>query len=299
MALTTTGNAITPGLVVETRRSIWQLGDVHVFDGGPGGTSDPDGSATPFLRQGVFIPVAGPAATLPPMKGVVAAGHPLTAEAGAKALRAGGNAFDAAVTAVLASFAAESPLTGLGAGGFMLAHVEGQGDHLLDFFVEAGGRGLDPVERRADLVALEVLFDDVPQVFNVGPASCGVPGTAAGLWEAARRWCTMPFGELIAAGGRARAGGGARHAGARLRVQDTRADPDALSGDRGRCTRQRAGLLTRRRPVPLPRSRRRARAAGGRGAGLAVRRRDGAADLRLGHRARRACCRRTTSRPTR
>src|ERR687892_1802453 len=130
------------------------------------------------------------------MKGVVAAGHPLTAEAGAKALRAGGNAFDAAVSAVLASFATESPLTGLGAGGFLLAHVEGEGDHLLDFFVEAGGRGVDR-DGRTDLVAVEVLFEDVPQVFNVGPASCGVPGTAAGLWEAARRWCSMPFADLI------------------------------------------------------------------------------------------------------
>jgi gamma-glutamyltranspeptidase/glutathione hydrolase len=130
------------------------------------------------------------------MKGVVAAGHRLTAEAGARALRAGGNAFDAAVSAVLASFATESPLTGLGAGGFMLAHVEGKGDHLLDFFVEAGGRG-QHVDRRAELVALEVVFDDVPQVFNIGPASCGVPGTAAGLWEAAQRWCSMPFDELI------------------------------------------------------------------------------------------------------
>ena len=129
------------------------------------------------------------------MKGVVAAGHQLTAEAGARALRAGGNAFDAAVSAVLASFATESPLTGLGAGGFMLAHVEGEGDHLLDFFVEAGGRGAE-LDRRAELVALEVVFDDIPQVFNVGPASCGVPGTAAGLWEAAGRWCTMPFDEL-------------------------------------------------------------------------------------------------------
>src|SRR5918996_3820031 len=131
------------------------------------------------------------------MKGVVAAGHPLTAEAGAKALRAGGNAFDAAVSAVLASFAAESPLTGLGAGGFMLAHVEGESDHLLDFFVEAGGGGLEPERARAEVVPLEVLFEDVAQVFNVGPASCGVPGTAAGLWEAARRWCSMPFADLI------------------------------------------------------------------------------------------------------
>ena len=54
------------------------------------------------------------------MKGVVAAGHPLTAQAGADVLRAGGNAVDAAVAAVLMSFVAESPLTGPGAGGFMV-----------------------------------------------------------------------------------------------------------------------------------------------------------------------------------
>ena len=38
-------------------------------------------------------------------------------------LREGGNAVDAAVCAVLTSFAVESPLTGLGAGGFMLVHT--------------------------------------------------------------------------------------------------------------------------------------------------------------------------------
>src|SRR5262245_58241159 len=103
------------------------------------------------------------------MKGVVAAGHPVTAEAGARVLREGGNAFDAAVCAVLTSFAAESPLTGLGAGGFMLAHTAGGEDHLFDFFVEAGGRGLDPAGR-TDLVAIEVLFDATPQLFNIGPA---------------------------------------------------------------------------------------------------------------------------------
>ena len=76
-------------------------------------------------------------------------------EAGAEALREGGNAFDAAVCAVLASFTAESLLTGLGAGGFMLAHTADGEDHLLDFFVEAGGRGLDPAAR-GELVAAEV-----------------------------------------------------------------------------------------------------------------------------------------------
>ena len=53
-------------------------------------------------------------------KGVVAAGHPLTAEAGARVLREGGNAVDAAVAAMLTSFVAEPLLTGLGAGGYML-----------------------------------------------------------------------------------------------------------------------------------------------------------------------------------
>ena len=77
------------------------------------------------------------------MKGVVAAGHPLTAEAGAEVLREGGTAVDAAVACVLMSFVAESPLTGPGAGGFMLLHTPEGGDHLLDFFVAAPGKGLD------------------------------------------------------------------------------------------------------------------------------------------------------------
>src|SRR5260370_39585367 len=76
------------------------------------------------------------------MKGVVAAGHHLTAEAGADILRDGGNAFDAAVCAVLMSFASESTLTGLGAGGFMLAHSAGGENPLWDLFVQAGGPGL-------------------------------------------------------------------------------------------------------------------------------------------------------------
>ncbi len=41
------------------------------------------------------------------MPGVVAAGHPLTAEAGARVLREGGNAVDAALGAMLVSWVAE------------------------------------------------------------------------------------------------------------------------------------------------------------------------------------------------
>ena len=46
------------------------------------------------------------------MRGAVAAGHPLTAEAGAQALAEGGNAVDACVAAAFASWAAESRSVG-------------------------------------------------------------------------------------------------------------------------------------------------------------------------------------------
>jgi gamma-glutamyltranspeptidase/glutathione hydrolase len=131
------------------------------------------------------------------MGGVVAAGHPLTAEAGANVLREGGNAVDAAVAAVLMSFATESPLTGPGAGGFMLVHTAGGEDHLLDFFVAAPGRDLEAGAEPAALVPVDVHFsDEAVQVFNVGPSSCGVHGTPVGLAQALRRFGTLSLGDL-------------------------------------------------------------------------------------------------------
>ncbi len=127
--------------------------------------------------------------------GIVAAGHPLTAEAGVRVLRDGGNAVDAAVAAVLTSFVAEPLLTGLGAGGYLL--VAG-GDHepaLLDFFVEAPSVDGAPL---AELEAVDVSFGDAAQVFYVGPASCGVYGAPAGVCGAAARWGSMSVAELAA-----------------------------------------------------------------------------------------------------
>jgi gamma-glutamyltranspeptidase / glutathione hydrolase len=114
------------------------------------------------------------------MRGVVAAGHPLTAEAGADVLRAGGNAVDAAVAAVLMSFVCEAPLTGPGAGGFMVVHTGGE-SHVLDFFVAAPGVGLGGREP-GELVPIDVRFsEDAIQRFNIGPASCCAYGTTLGL----------------------------------------------------------------------------------------------------------------------
>jgi gamma-glutamyltranspeptidase/glutathione hydrolase len=125
-------------------------------------------------------------------RGAIAAGHQLTAAAGADALKEGGNAVDAAVAAVLTSFISESPLTGMGAGGFMLIHTPSGESHLLDFFVSSPAS----VAPQAAHVEFMVDFDGALQQFNGGAATCGIYGTPAGLWEALTRFGTMPMTEL-------------------------------------------------------------------------------------------------------
>ena len=54
-AVTTSADAVMPGVIKEGMRSIWQLGQVQVFDGG----ADGQASTTPntlFATQGVFVP---------------------------------------------------------------------------------------------------------------------------------------------------------------------------------------------------------------------------------------------------
>jgi gamma-glutamyltranspeptidase/glutathione hydrolase len=129
-------------------------------------------------------------------KGVVAAGHPLTAQAGAQVLREGGNAVDATVAAILMSFVAEPLLTGLGAGGHMLVAGGGLEPTVLDFFVDAPTRVEDGSE--VELHGVDVSFGDAAQVFHIGPASCGVYGAPAGVCTAVARWGTIPLAELVA-----------------------------------------------------------------------------------------------------
>jgi gamma-glutamyltranspeptidase / glutathione hydrolase len=129
-------------------------------------------------------------------RGVVAAGHPLTAEAGAAVLREGGNAVDAAVAAVLASFSVESALTGFGAGGFMIVRGPNAPATLIDFFVAAPGLGGHVLGD--ELRPVPVHFDSATtQVFNAGAVSCAVPGTAAGLSLALEKFGSVPLADLI------------------------------------------------------------------------------------------------------
>src|SRR3954466_9257818 len=126
-------------------------------------------------------------------RGVVAAGHPVTARAGADILRAGGNAVDAALAALMTAFMAEPLLTGLGAGGYMLVAPPGGTPVLLDFMVAAPGEG-----ERAPLDAVVVDFGDAVQAFHIGASSCGVYGAPAGIAAAAERFGTVPLADLAA-----------------------------------------------------------------------------------------------------
>jgi gamma-glutamyltranspeptidase/glutathione hydrolase len=130
--------------------------------------------------------------------GVVAAGHAVSAAAGARVLRAGGNAVDAAVGAMLMSCVAEPLLTGIGAGGYLMVAGFDAEPTLLDFFVAAPGLGAPEGAARADLLPVVVDFGDAEQVFNVGPSSVGAWGVPAGIEAALGRWGSMPLAELTA-----------------------------------------------------------------------------------------------------
>ena len=132
------------------------------------------------------------------MKGAVAAGHQLTAEAGARILAEGGNAVDACIAGAFMSWVAESPLTGPGAGGFMLVHrARDRSMRLLDFFVATPGLGAS-TRRRGEMESVDVDFSgESTQAFRIGSASCAVPGTTAGLAAVHRRFGTLPWRTLF------------------------------------------------------------------------------------------------------
>ena len=106
---------------------------------------------------------------------------------------------DAVCAAAFAGAVAESPLTGPGAGGFLLVRDPSGETALMDFFVAAPGLGpdgrrLDP----ADLDHFTVPFGGAEQVFHIGPASVAVPGMVAGLGEAVRRHGRLGLAEVVA-----------------------------------------------------------------------------------------------------
>ena len=126
----------------------------------------------------------------------IAAGHPATAQAGLRVLEEGGTAADAAVAASLASCVAETVMTGLAGGGHVIWYDGATGEaRLLDFFVTVPGTHADrPV---APLEDVGVPFGNEVVHYQVGIASCAVPGVPAGLDELWRTHGRLPWATLV------------------------------------------------------------------------------------------------------
>ena len=129
-----------------------------------------------------------------PNRGAVAAGHQLTAAAGAEMLRQGGNAFDAAIAAAFTACVTESALTSLGGGGFLLAHTAAGGNLLFDFFCQTPAAKAEAV----DFFPIQANFGDTVQEFHVGMGSMAVPGTVVGLVEIHQQLGRLPLATVVA-----------------------------------------------------------------------------------------------------
>ncbi len=131
-----------------------------------------------------------PNVVLPAAGAVATANHHAT-KAALQVLREGGNAIDAAITAVLVLGVTEPYSAGLGGGGFALVHHQGSGTtRAIDF------------RERAPLRASRDMYLDPqgnPTADSVtGWLAAGVPGTAAGLSHLHGLHSTMTWERLVA-----------------------------------------------------------------------------------------------------
>ena len=132
------------------------------------------------------------AAAEPARRHMVAAAHPLAAEAGLAVLRDGGSAVDAAVAVQMVLTLVEPQSSGIGGGAFLLHFQGGSGR------IEAwDGRETAPAAAGPELF----MRDGRPMPFLqavVGGRAVGVPGTVAMLQAVHREHGRLPWARLIA-----------------------------------------------------------------------------------------------------
>jgi gamma-glutamyltranspeptidase / glutathione hydrolase len=137
---------------------------------------------------------AAPAARIAahPPGGAIASGHALATDAGLQILRAGGNAFDAAV-AVSSTLSVVEPISsGLGGGGFFLLHDARSGK---DVFLDARETSPASATPQAFLDGHGALD---PNRSQNGPWSAGIPGLPAALVELAGKYGRLPLKTTLA-----------------------------------------------------------------------------------------------------
>src|SRR5215472_7450283 len=120
------------------------------------------------------------------LSGMVTAAHPLAAQAGARLLMAGGNAFDAAAATAAALNVVEPYMSGLAGEGVATCYVA----------AEKRVRALDFVIR-IPLKFPTGHFTDREQIYR-SPLSTGTPGSLAGWCELVRAYGRKSLMEVLA-----------------------------------------------------------------------------------------------------
>jgi gamma-glutamyltranspeptidase/glutathione hydrolase len=129
-------------------------------------------------------------------KGVVAAGHEVTAEAAAEVLREGGNAFDAVIAAMITATVPEFVFSSIGGGGFVMARPANSKTAICyDFFAQtpATKQGEDEIE----FYAITADFGPAEQEFHIGAGSSAVPGLVPGLHAIHEDLASLPMARLL------------------------------------------------------------------------------------------------------
>lgn len=126
----------------------------------------------------------------------IAATSGLAADAGEAIARAGGNAVDAAIAAMLVSINTEPGVCSLACGGYMTIWRPGGEPITLDGYVAAPGADarLGATQRNSTDVYLEY---GGGVTTTVGPDSVGVPGGIALFGEGSKRFGALPWKELF------------------------------------------------------------------------------------------------------
>ena len=129
-------------------------------------------------------------------KGVVAAGHMLTAQAAAEILEDGGNAFDASLAGVFMAFVAEAVFVSPGGGGFLMAREAARAKTALyDFFAETPLHKHEGDE--VSFFPIHADFGPVKQEFHIGLGSSATPGLVPGLFAVHEELCRLPMQRLV------------------------------------------------------------------------------------------------------
>ena len=130
-------------------------------------------------------------------KGIVATGSKEATQAAADILREGGNAIDAAISAVFTSMTSEFALTGAAGGGAMMIKTPNSMPILYDFFVDTPTYSL---KKEIDFFRAKVDFGNSTQYFHIGKGSVAIPGNLAGLFTAHQKFGKLPLSVILEPG---------------------------------------------------------------------------------------------------